>query len=65
MERISDLERKYVNEALDNAFATSKNSIFNSRLEKEFAEKFDNVHFNTFLVDCFLIMYKNIYGCQR
>ena len=40
MERISDLERKYVNEALDNAFATSKNSIFNSRLEKEFAEKF-------------------------
>ena len=40
MERISDLERKYVNEALDNAFRTSKNSIFNSRLEKEFAEKF-------------------------
>ena len=40
MERISDLEKKYVNEALENAFATSKNSIFNLRLEKEFAEKF-------------------------
>ena len=40
MERISDLERQYVNEALDNAFATSKNSVFNTRLEKEFAQKF-------------------------
>lgn len=40
MERISDIERKYVNEALNNGFATSKNSIFNSRLEKAFAEKF-------------------------
>ena len=40
MERISDLERKYVNEALDNAFRTSKNSVFNTRLEKEFSEKF-------------------------
>lgn len=40
MDRISDLERKYVNEALDNAFATSRNSVFNTRLEKEFAQKF-------------------------
>ncbi len=38
MERISDLEKKYVMEALDNAFATSKNSIFNNRLEKAFAD---------------------------
>ncbi len=38
MERISNLEKKYVMEALDNAFATSKNSIFNNRLEKAFAD---------------------------
>jgi perosamine synthetase len=40
MERISNLERKYVNEVLDNAFATSLNSIYNNKLEKEFAELF-------------------------
>lgn len=40
MKRISDLERKYVLEALDNEFATSLNSVFNNRLEKTFAEKF-------------------------
>jgi perosamine synthetase len=40
MKRISDLERKYVLEALDNEFATSKNSVFCSRLEKAFAHKF-------------------------
>lgn len=37
MQRISDLERKYVSEALDNAFQTSKNSVFNTKLEAEFA----------------------------
>lgn len=41
MERISELEKKYVMDALDNAFATSKNSIYNNKLEKEFAEKFN------------------------
>lgn len=37
MQRISDLERKYVSEALNNAFQTSKNSVFNTKLEAEFA----------------------------
>lgn len=41
MRRISDLERKYVLEALDNEFNTSQNSVFNSRLEKQFAERFN------------------------
>ena len=40
MERISDLEKKYVMEALENEFQTSKNSIFNNKLEEEFAKKF-------------------------
>ena len=40
MKRISSLERKYVLEALDNEFCTSKNSEFNSRLESKFAEIF-------------------------
>ena len=40
MERISEIEKKYVMEALDNNFETSKNSIFNNRLEKAFAEMF-------------------------
>jgi len=41
MNRFSDLERKYVLDVLDNEFNTSKNSIYNSKLEKLFAEKFD------------------------
>lgn len=40
MERISQLEKQYVMDALDNAFATSLNSIYNTRLEREFAECF-------------------------
>ncbi len=40
MKRITDLEKKYVLEALDNEFATSMNSVFCNRLEKSFAEKF-------------------------
>lgn len=40
MERISQLEKQYVMDALDNAFATSRNSIYNTRLEKEFAACF-------------------------
>lgn len=39
MQRISDLEKKYVLEALDNEFSTSKNSIFCNHLEKRFCEK--------------------------
>jgi perosamine synthetase len=41
MERISKLEREYIEQVLDNAFATSLNSVFNNKLEKEFAEKFN------------------------
>ncbi len=40
MKRITDLERKYVLEALNNEFETSKNSEFNNRLEKAFAKRF-------------------------
>ncbi len=40
MERISDLEKKYVMEALNNEFETSKNSIFNNKLEAAFSERF-------------------------
>lgn len=40
MDRITDLEKRYVLEALNNEFETSKNSIFNTKLETSFAEKF-------------------------
>ena len=40
MKRISDLEKKYVMEVLENEFDTSKNSIFNNRLERAFADRF-------------------------
>jgi perosamine synthetase len=41
MDRISDLERKYVNEALDNEFRSSKRSVFNRRLEVAFLKRFE------------------------
>lgn len=41
MDRISNLERKYVEEVLDNSFKSAKNYSFVTRLEKEFAEKFN------------------------
>lgn len=44
MERISQLERDYVNQVLDNAFATSLNSVFNNRLEAAFAKKFNQAY---------------------
>lgn len=40
MERISSLEKKYVMEALENEFATSKNANFNNKLEVSFAQRF-------------------------
>ncbi len=40
MYRISELEKKYVMEALEHEFETSKNSIFNNRLEAAFAQQF-------------------------
>jgi len=41
LKRISDLERKYVLEALDNEFRTSLNSVFVSKLEQQFSKKFN------------------------
>lgn len=41
MKRFTDLEKKYVLEAVDNEFSTSKNSIFNNRLEQKFRDLFD------------------------
>ena len=43
MERFSNLETEYVLEVLNNSFRNSKNSIFNSRLEKKFAEIFKSI----------------------
>jgi perosamine synthetase len=42
MKRISDLEKKYALEALDNEFSTSKNSIFTKKFEEKFAVKFNS-----------------------
>jgi perosamine synthetase len=42
MERISNLERDYVSKVLDNAFQTSKNSVFNNELERKFAKLFNS-----------------------
>jgi perosamine synthetase len=42
MERITQLERKYVGKVLDNAFATSLNSVFNNQLEDAFAKRFNS-----------------------
>jgi len=38
MKRITDIEKEYVLQALDNEFATSKNSVFCNKMEKKFAE---------------------------
>jgi len=38
MKRITDLEKKYVLEVLDNSFATSKNGLFTNRMEAKFSE---------------------------
>jgi len=41
MKRISDLEKKYVLEALENEFCTSKNGLFTNRMEAKFTEIFE------------------------
>lgn len=41
MKRFTDLEKKYVLEAIENEFSTSKNSIFNNRMEQKFRELFN------------------------
>lgn len=40
MKRFTDLEKKYVLDVIDNEFATSKNSIYNNKLEAAFAKMF-------------------------
>jgi perosamine synthetase len=40
MKRFTDLEKKYVLDVIENEFNTSKNSIYNNKLEKLFAETF-------------------------
>ncbi len=42
MERITQLERDYVSQVLDNAFATSLNSVFTNKLEAAFAKRFNS-----------------------
>lgn len=44
MKRISEVEEKYVLDVLKNSFETSKNSIYNNKLEALFAQKY-NVKF--------------------
>lgn len=40
MKRITDLEKLYVSEVIDNGFRSSLGSVFNNRLEKTFRETF-------------------------
>lgn len=42
MKRITQIEKNYVLEALDNEFSTSKNSIFTKRFEEKFAKRFNS-----------------------
>lgn len=42
VERITDLERGYVNQVMDEQFRTSSGSMMSTRLEQVFAEKFDS-----------------------
>lgn len=42
MKRISEVEKNYVIEALENEFETSKNSIFNNKLEDKFVKIFNS-----------------------
>jgi perosamine synthetase len=43
MKRISETEIKYALEALNNEFSTSLNSVFNNKLEHEFAKKYNSL----------------------
>lgn len=49
MNRISDIERKYVNEVLDSQFRTSSGSTMTKRLEELFAETFDSKYAISFV----------------
>lgn len=49
MKRITQLERDYVNQVLDNAFSTSLNSVFTNKLEATFSKQF---HSNYAIAHC-------------
>lgn len=40
MKRFNDIEKRYVLDVIDNEFSTSKNSIYNTKLEQRFSEMF-------------------------
>lgn len=42
MNRITELEKQYVIDALNNEFETSKNSMYNNKLESSFADRFNS-----------------------
>ena len=49
MQRISDLERNYVNEVLDTQFRSSSGAIMMKRLENAFKTKFGSEHAISFV----------------
>ena len=49
IERISSIERAYVDEVMDNYFKTSSGSIMNTRLEKSFADLYGSKFAITFI----------------
>jgi len=49
VQRISQKERSYINEALDNAFRSCKGAAFMTRLEAEFAQKFGSSYAISFV----------------
>tara|TARA_Y100000590_G_scaffold406575_1_gene496005 strand:+ start:7542 stop:8705 length:1164 start_codon:yes stop_codon:yes gene_type:complete len=49
IERISDIERSYVNEVLNNQFRTSAGSKMNTRLEKAFSDLYNSKYAITFV----------------
>ena len=49
IERISNIEKKYINEVLDNNFRTSSGSALNTRLEKKFSELYGTKYSISFI----------------
>mgnify|MGYP001228486251 CR=1 FL=1 len=49
IKRISDLEKNYINEVLENNFRTSSGSLMNTRLEKAFSELYGTDYAITFI----------------
>ena len=49
MQRVSELERKYVNEVLDTQFSTSSGAVMMKRFESAFKSKFNAEHAISFV----------------